>query len=73
MAETLIPRGELHGHRGWVTAIAPSLDASSDLLVSASRYVPLTGRCGARWRFPLHYEDALERWSLLWSLRSRLG
>lgn len=38
MAETLTLRGELKGHRGWVTAIAPPLDASSDVLLSSSRY-----------------------------------
>jgi hypothetical protein len=37
MAETLTLRGELKGHRGWVTAIAPPLDPSSDVLVSSSR------------------------------------
>ncbi|KAL6769158.1 RACK1 [Auxenochlorella protothecoides x Auxenochlorella symbiontica] len=37
MAESLTLRGELHGHRGWVTAIAPPLDPNSDLLVTSSR------------------------------------
>lgn len=37
MAETLILRGELVGHRGWVTAIAPTLDPNSDVLLSSSR------------------------------------
>jgi hypothetical protein len=39
MAETLTLRGELKGHRGWVTAIAPPLDPTSDVLLSSSRYV----------------------------------
>lgn len=39
MAETLTLRGELKGHRGWVTAVAPPLDAASDVLLSSSRYV----------------------------------
>ena len=39
MAETLTLRGELKGHRGWVTAIAPPLGPASDVLLSSSRYV----------------------------------
>jgi hypothetical protein len=39
MAETLSLRGELKGHRGWVTAIAPPLDPTSDVLLSSSRCV----------------------------------
>lgn len=37
MAESLTLRGELRGHKGWVTAIAPPLDPESDLLVTSSR------------------------------------
>jgi guanine nucleotide-binding protein subunit beta-2-like 1 protein len=37
MAETLTLRGELKAHRGWVTAVAPPLDPSSDVLLSSSR------------------------------------
>ena len=37
MSETLTLRGELTGHKGWVTAIAPPLDPSSDVLLSSSR------------------------------------
>lgn len=37
MAETLTLRGTLTGHSGWVTAIAPPLDPTSDVLLSASR------------------------------------
>lgn len=37
MAETLTLRGELKGHRGWVTSIAPPLDPTSDVLLSSSR------------------------------------
>jgi hypothetical protein len=39
MAETLTLRGELKAHRGWVTAVAPPLDPSSDVLLSSSRCV----------------------------------
>jgi hypothetical protein len=37
MAETLTLRGELKGHSGWVTGIAPPLDPASDVLLSSSR------------------------------------
>jgi len=37
MAETLILRGSLKGHNGWVTAISTPQDPSSDRLLSASR------------------------------------
>ena len=37
MAETLILRGELKGHEGWVTSIATPLEPSSNQILSASR------------------------------------
>jgi len=37
MAETLSLRGELEGHSGWVTSIATPFEASSDIILSASR------------------------------------
>ncbi|PRW20813.1 Receptor of activated kinase C component of 40S small ribosomal subunit isoform A [Chlorella sorokiniana] len=37
MAETLTLRGELLGHKGWVTAIAAPLDPTSETLLSSSR------------------------------------
>ena len=37
MGETLTLRGTLAGHKGWVTAIAPPLDPTSDVLLSSSR------------------------------------
>ena len=35
--ETLVLRGTLKGHTGWVTSIATPLDANSNILVTASR------------------------------------
>jgi len=37
MAESLVLRGTLKGHAGWVTAIAAPLDPASNLLLAASR------------------------------------
>jgi len=37
MSETLILKGTLKGHQGWVTSIATPLDPSSDIILSASR------------------------------------
>ena len=37
MAETLVLRGTLKGHEGWVTAITSPLDMSSDVILSSSR------------------------------------
>ena len=37
MSETLIQRGELRGHEGWVTSIATPVDGSLNTLLSASR------------------------------------
>lgn len=37
MAESLVLRGTLEGHSGWVTSIATPLDPNSDTILSASR------------------------------------
>ncbi|CAK0740963.1 hypothetical protein CVIRNUC_001290 [Coccomyxa viridis] len=37
MAESLVQRGELVGHAGWVTSISTPLDPNSDIILSASR------------------------------------
>eukprot|EP01025_Chloroclados_australasicus_P038403 TRINITY_DN3951_c0_g1_i1.p1 TRINITY_DN3951_c0_g1~~TRINITY_DN3951_c0_g1_i1.p1 ORF type:complete len:328 (-),score=41.79 TRINITY_DN3951_c0_g1_i1:295-1278(-) len=37
MAETLVHRGDLVGHAGWVTSIATPIDLSSDIILSSSR------------------------------------
>jgi hypothetical protein len=41
MAETLMLRGELVGHAGWVTSISTPLDPNSDIILSSSRCVSL--------------------------------
>ena len=38
MAESLVLRGELVGHSGWVTSISTPLDPNSDIILSSSRY-----------------------------------
>jgi len=42
MAESLVQRGELVGHAGWVTSISTPLDPNSDIILSSSRYGTLT-------------------------------
>lgn len=37
MAESLVQRGELVGHAGWVTSISTPLDPNSDIILSSSR------------------------------------
>ena len=37
MAETLVLRGTLEGHEGWVTSIATPQNLNSDVIISASR------------------------------------
>ena len=37
MAESLVLRGELVGHAGWVTSISTPLDPNSDIILSSSR------------------------------------
>ncbi|CAL5223637.1 g6181 [Coccomyxa viridis] len=37
MAESLVLRGELVGHSGWVTSISTPLDPNSDIILSSSR------------------------------------
>ena len=37
MAETLVHRGDLKGHSGWVTAVCCPLDQNADVVLTASR------------------------------------